>query len=83
MAIKNPKKTGQGPSTSIRMKDIAYNEQEADLMCCSDSTLKLLYDYMKKLEELTHTPISFLLEEHIIDSCDELDDDDFDENNIA
>jgi hypothetical protein len=30
------------------MKDIAYNEQEADLMCSADTTLKNIYDFMKK-----------------------------------
>jgi hypothetical protein len=50
-AIKNPKKNGQGPSTSIRMKDINYNEQEADLMCLSDTTVKVIYDFMKKYNE--------------------------------
>lgn len=70
MAIKNPKKTGQGPSTSIRMKDIAFNEQEADLMCSSDTALKNIYDCIKRLDELARTTTSFLLDENVIDSCE-------------
>lgn len=73
--IKNPKKNGQGPSTSIRMKDINYNEQEADLMCVADSTVKNIFDYLKKLEEETKQKTDFLLDENAIDSSDELDDD--------
>jgi len=34
--IVNPKKTGQPAVLSIRMKDINYNEIEAELMCQAD-----------------------------------------------
>jgi hypothetical protein len=34
--IVNPKKTGQPVVASIRMKDINYNEIEAELMCQAD-----------------------------------------------
>lgn len=70
-AIKNPRKNGQGPSTSIRMKDINYNEQEADLMCLSDTTVKVIYDFMKKYNEQTRQNIEFLLEQDVIDSSEE------------
>jgi hypothetical protein len=73
--IKNPKKNGQGPSTSIRMKDINYHEQEADLMCIADTTVKNIFDYLKKLEEETKQTTNFLLDENAIDSSEELDDD--------
>lgn len=73
--IKNPKKNGQGPSTSIRMKDINYHEQEADLMCLADTTVKNIFDFIKKSDELTKKTTSFLLDENAIDSFDELDDD--------
>ena len=52
-------------------------------MCSSDTALKNLYDLIKRLDELAHTTTSFLLDENVIDSCEELDDDDFDGEMIA
>lgn len=43
-SIVNPKKTGQPAVVSIRMKDISYNEIEAELMCQADESLKIIYD---------------------------------------
>lgn len=45
-------------------------------MCSSDTALKNIYDYIKKLDETTKTSTQFLLDENVIDSSEELDDDD-------
>ena len=42
--IVNPNKSGQQAVTSIRMKDIAYPEIEAELMCLADINLKKIFD---------------------------------------
>jgi len=42
--ILNPKKNGQPQTNSIRMKDINFNDTEAELMCLADITLKNIYD---------------------------------------
>ena len=42
--IVNPKKVGQPSTSSIRMKDILYPQDEAELMCLADITLKKIYD---------------------------------------
>ncbi len=60
--IINPKKNGQGPSTSIRMKDICFNEQEADLMCMADTTVKSIFDFIKKYDEEKQLKTEFLLD---------------------
>ena len=57
------------------MKDINFNEQEADLMCIADTTVKNIFDYLKKHEEETKQKTDFLLDENAIDSSNELDDD--------
>jgi len=42
--ILNPKKNGQPQTNSIRMKDINFNDTEAELMCLADICLKNIYD---------------------------------------
>jgi hypothetical protein len=44
-------------------------------MCLADTTLKNIYDFIKKRDEETGHNTHFLLDENVIDSCDELDDD--------
>lgn len=45
-------------------------------MCSSDTALKNIYDYIKKEDQKTNSSTAFLLDENVIDSCEELDDDD-------
>jgi hypothetical protein len=61
--IYNPKKTGKGSSTSIRMKDIQFPPKEADLMCLADNTLKTIFDYMKGVYEAKSQQLLILEDE--------------------
>ena len=47
------------------MKDINFNEQEADLMCIAYTTVKNIFDYLKKHEEETKQKTDFLLDEKL------------------
>jgi hypothetical protein len=58
------------------MKDIAYNEQEADLMCAADTALKKIYDEIKRYDTNAKSSTQFLLDENHIDSSEEIDDSD-------
>ncbi len=44
-------------------------------MCISDTTLKDIFEYIKKLDELKKTNTNFMLSDDNIDSCDDLDED--------
>lgn len=71
--IENPKKVGQPATTSIRMKDILYKEDEAELMCLADKTLKKIYDKIQETPEIKNSSILIDINEELEDSDSEID----------
>ena len=47
--IVNPTRSNAGPATSIRMRDIQFNEKESGLMVLADTTLKEIFDVQKSI----------------------------------
>ena len=56
------------------MKDIAYDEKEAELMCHADITLKNIYEYFKETEKDKKHDILIDMNEDLSDDSDDIDD---------